>query len=72
MKCHILFSGKNKKNISKYHLLKILPRVQSVKMLSVHASILHFYAPNFEEVGGAYCFWDVCACVLPSVTLFDA
>ena len=38
------------------------------------------YAPNFEEVGGAYCFWDVCACVhasirpsvRPSVTLFDA
>ena len=39
-----------------------------------------FYAPNFEEVGGAYCFWGVCACVRPcvhacvrpSVTLFDA
>ena len=26
-----------------------------------------YYAPNFEEVGGAYCFWDVCACVRPSV-----
>ena len=32
MKCHILFSGKNKKNISKYRLLKILPRVLSVKV----------------------------------------
>ena len=35
-----------------------------------------FYAPNVEEVGRAYCFWDVCACVrpsvCPSVTLFDA
>ena len=31
MKCHILFSGKNKKNISKCRLLKILPRVLSVK-----------------------------------------
>ena len=31
MKCQILFSGKNKKNISKCHLLKILPRVLSVK-----------------------------------------
>ena len=30
MKCHILFSGKNKKNISKCRLLKILPRVLSV------------------------------------------
>ena len=33
MKCHILFSGKNKKNISKCRLLKILPRVLSVKVL---------------------------------------
>ena len=30
MKCQILFSGKNEKNISKYCLLKILPRVLSV------------------------------------------
>ena len=34
MKCQILFSGKNKKNISKCRLLKILPRVLSVKMSS--------------------------------------
>ena len=33
MKCHILFSEKNKKNISKCRLLKILPRVLSVKLL---------------------------------------
>ena len=31
MKCQILFSGKNKKNISKCGLLKILPRMLSVK-----------------------------------------
>ena len=31
MKCQILFIGKNKKNISKCRLLKILPRVLSVK-----------------------------------------
>ena len=31
MKCQILFSGKNKKNISKCRLLKILPRVLSFK-----------------------------------------
>ena len=31
MKCHILFSGKNKKNISNCRLLKILPRVLRVK-----------------------------------------
>ena len=31
MKCQILFPGKNKKNISMCHLMKILPRVLSVK-----------------------------------------
>ena len=36
MKCQILFSGKNKKNISKCHLLKILPRVLSVNKLHVN------------------------------------
>ena len=40
----------------------------------LHSAVfsLGYYAPNFEEVGGAYCFWDVCGCVRPSVTLFDA
>ena len=33
MKCQILFSGKNKKNISKCRLLKILLRVLSVNCL---------------------------------------
>ena len=32
MKCHILFFGKNKKNISKCRLLKIVPRVLTVKL----------------------------------------
>ena len=32
MKCHILFSGKNKKNISKCPLLKNFPRVLSVNL----------------------------------------
>ena len=36
MKCQNLFSGKNKKkNISVCHLLKILPRVLSVKISSL-------------------------------------
>ena len=35
MKCQILFSGKNKKNISKRRLLKILPRVLSVNLLAI-------------------------------------
>ena len=28
------------------------------------------YAPNFEKVDGAYCFWSVGACVRAWVTLF--
>ena len=36
MKCQILFSGKNKKNISKCRLLKILPRVLSIKFEQAH------------------------------------
>ena len=43
MKCHILFSGKNKKNISKCCLLKILPRVLSVKP--------HFYIVKLGFTG---------------------
>ena len=27
---------------------------------------VHFYAPNFKEVGGAYCFWVVRPSVRPS------
>ena len=46
MKCHILFSGKNKKNISKYRLLKILPRVLSVKTGLCCSSNGLKYAPN--------------------------
>ena len=40
MKCQILFSGKNKKNISKCRLLKFLPRVLSVKTDNVWAAVL--------------------------------
>ena len=36
MQCQILFSGKNKKNISKCRLLKILPRALSVNKSSVY------------------------------------
>ena len=40
MKCQILFSGKNKKNISKCRLLKILPRVLSVNVSKVLKQIV--------------------------------
>ena len=41
MKCHILFSEKNKKNISKCRLLKILPRVLSVNLGCVMSQSLN-------------------------------
>ena len=34
--------------------------------------LIHIYAPNFEEVDGAYWFRVVCVCMCPFVTLFDA
>ena len=48
MKCHILFSGKNKKNISKYRLLKILPRVLSVKL--PHPLLIFNQSDNLIQV----------------------
>ena len=51
MKCHILFSEKNKKNISKCRLLKILPRVLSVKSYQDDGrSIMEDYAMKHHEV----------------------
>ena len=47
MKCHILFSGKKRKNISKCRLLKILPRVLSVKVNAVSSG----YVLNNAEPG---------------------
>ena len=32
--------------------------------------IQHYYAPNFEKVDGAYCFWSVRGWVGGCVTLF--
>ena len=43
MKCHFLFSAKNKKNISKCGLLNFLPRVLSVKMFLDDPAVLDVY-----------------------------
>ena len=50
MKCQILSSGKNKKNISKCCLLPFLPSMLSVKVLSKIAAvdILFFFFLNFS------------------------
>ena len=51
MKCHILFSEKNEKNISKCCLLKILPRVLCVKAPSKICSRRHskIFTSYFSE-----------------------
>ena len=54
MKCQILFSEKNKKNISKCRLLKILPRVLSVKGSSGYPSILEQWYPLEQRVSVWY------------------
>ena len=51
MKCQILFSGKNKKNILKCRLLQILPRVLSVKDdLVFYVSFKHYCSPIEKTV----------------------
>ena len=54
MKCQILFSGKNKKNISKCRLLKILPRVLSVKLhpqINLYSESWYYPVPEVFLIG---------------------
>ena len=49
----------------------IFPGSKKIRMLSdtiLLRALMVNYAPNFKEVGGAYCFWGF----HPLVTLFDA
>ena len=80
MKYQIMFSGKNKKKISSICRLMNEPREwlrlkrHGLEENPGHSDVesRNFYAPNFKEVGGAYCFWVVRPSVRPFVTLFDA
>ena len=36
----------------------------------LNLNINNYYAPNFEKVDGAYCFWSVRGCVRACVTFF--
>ena len=49
MKCQSLFSGKNRKNISKCHQLKILPSMQSVNNVC-HTALAVFVVFFFAEL----------------------
>ena len=49
MKCHILLSEKNKKNISKCCLLKILPRVLSVNSSSLSVTNHHAFTQKLHN-----------------------
>ena len=59
MKCQILFIGKNKKNISKCRLLKILPRVLSVKILTNRQLTTSLVLNNWAQFSVYVC---VCVC----------
>ena len=48
-------------NVLKFHIL--IPHEKIGDPYFFLIPVFSYYAPNFEEVGGAYCFWDVCACV---------
>ena len=49
MKCQILLSWKNKKNISKYRLLKFLPSMQCVKGKQYMViNICVVFAPKYD------------------------
>ena len=58
MKCQILFSGKNKKNISKWCLLKILPRVLRVKkdQQRTYPANMYIWDPYGQNLG-IYPIW---------------
>ena len=57
MKCQSLYSVKNKKNISKRRLLKVLPRVQSVNSNAASVSSSQKYF-EFEIKPTSACFID--------------
>ena len=63
MKCQILFSGKNE-NISKCHLLKILPRVLNIKATFKSCSRWHsnifFNNYFFRQYKAWHFMWTVC------------
>ena len=51
MKCQILFSRKNKKNISKCHLMKFLPSMQSITLcLMKHYICMKFCENNITII----------------------
>ena len=62
----------SKKKKKKKKKKKYLPHIRWRKIYnaasrSIAPDKVLFYAPNFEEVGGAYCFWGVRPSVRPSV-----
>ena len=68
MKYQDLFSLKNKIKIKSLdcRLLQIWLGSLRVNVWGIVDMFLFNYAPNFKEVGGAYCFWVVRPSVRPS------
>ena len=44
--------------------------ISNLSLYGKMEAIFHDYAPNFEKVDGAYCFWSVRGWVCGWVTLF--
>ena len=57
MKCQVLFSRKNKKNISKCRLLKILPRVLRVKLPYTSVKLMIYWWGR-----GSLCWPNILVC----------
>ena len=60
MKCQILFSTKNKKNISKCCLLKFLPSMQSVLFLTQNDEVAFIAEVDFEGLDQPLCLYLCC------------
>ena len=66
MKCQIPFSGKNKKNISKCHLLKILPRVLRVNQQFTSLKIMALMLKRRQIFFFFFSSYFCCYLFLPS------
>ena len=60
--------GKDMIKCFNFDISKALSTVNLPRGVSI--LFAHCYAPNFEKVDGAYCFWSVRAWVRACVTLF--
>ena len=54
MECQVLLSWKNKNNISKCRLLKLLPSMQRVKLMAVHSFFIRYVQTSKHGASDIY------------------